>query len=97
MVDYGDGLSQGWGNIVVVPLEVDAMGVVDAAAAAQREVEVKECCGRNGAHSANVRERLLLPDLERLATGGTVYGAVLAGDLHLEDGIGLLPGGRASV
>jgi len=41
------------------------------------------------------RESLLLPEVERPAAGGAVYGAVLAGDLHLEDDIGLLPGGGA--
>ena len=71
------------------------MGVVDASETAQREVEIKECGGRNGTHSATGRESLLLPELERPAAGGAVYGAVLAGDLHLEDDIGLLPGGGA--
>ena len=33
----------------------------------------------------------------RRVAGGEVYGAVLAGDLHLEDDIGLLPGGGAGV
>ena len=41
------------------------------------------------------RESLLLPEVERPAAGGAVYCAVLAGDLHLEDDIGLLPGGGA--
>jgi hypothetical protein len=97
MVDDDDGLAEGRGDIVVVPLKVDGMSAVDAAAAAQREVEIQERGGRHWTHSANGRERLLLPDLERPAAGGAVYGAVLAGDFHLEDGVGLLPGGGAGV
>jgi hypothetical protein len=97
MVDDDDGLSKGCGDIVVMALKVDGMGVVDAAAAAQREVEIKECGGRNWTHSANCRERLLLPDLERPPVGGAVYGAVLACNLHLKNDVGLLPSGGAGV
>ena len=82
---------------MVAPRKADGMGVVGASATARREVEIKEGGGRSGTHSAAGRERLLLPELERPAAGGAVYGAVLAGDLHLEDGIGVLPGGGAGV
>ena len=54
------------------------MGVVDASATAQREVEIKEGGGRNGAHSATGRESLLLPELERPVAGGAVYGGAIA-------------------
>jgi hypothetical protein len=97
MVDDDDGLAEGGGDLVTAALEVDGMGVVDAAAATQGKVEIKEGGGRNGMHSAIGGERLLLPDLERPAADGAIYGKVLACDFHLEDNIGLLPGGGTGV
>jgi hypothetical protein len=97
MVNDDDRLAEGRGDLVIVPFKVDGMGVVDAASAAQGKVEVKEGGGRNGMHTAIGGERLLFPDLERSAAGGAIYGKVLAGDFHLEDNIGLLPGGGTGV
>ena len=97
MVEDDDGLAEGRGDLVIAPLKVDGMGVVDAAAAAQGEVEIKERGWRNGMHSAIGRERLFLPDKEGPAAGGAIYGLILASDFHLEDNIGLLPGGSAGV
>jgi len=42
-------------------------------------------------------QRLFLPDLERPVASRAIDGAVLAGDFHLKDDVGLHPGGGAGV
>ena len=53
--------------------------------------------GGVGAHTAFAGEGLGLPDLGGDRAEGSVDGAVLAGDFHLEDLPGVLPGGDPGV
>jgi hypothetical protein len=60
-------------------------------------VKVEKRGKRRRAHASRPRESLCLPYFDGFCSEGAVDGAVLAGDLHLEDDIGLLPGGGAGV
>lgn len=42
MVNDCDGLAEGRRDVVIEAFEVDGMGVIDAAAAAQREMKIEE-------------------------------------------------------
>ena len=73
------------GDLVVTAVEVDGVVVVDAPGAAQGEVEIEKGCGRGGTHAAFAALRLGVLDFDGDLAEGAVDGAVLAGDLHLED------------
>ena len=73
-------------------IEVDGVVVVHAAGGTEREVEIEQCGWRRGAHTAFAGEGLGLPYLDGDRGEGSVHGAVLAGDFHLKDIIGLVPG-----
>ena len=92
MMDEGDGLAKSRGDFVIVALEVDGVVVVDAAGATQGKVQIEQCGGRSQPHAAFAVLGLGVPDFEGSFAEGAVDGAVLAGDLHLENLIGLRPG-----
>jgi len=97
VVDDSGGLAESGGDFVILAVEVDGVIMVNAAGAAQGEVQIEQCGGRDGAQVACAALRLDLPDIEGNFAEGAVDGAVLAGDLHLEDVIGLSPGLGAGV
>ena len=88
MMEEGDGLVESGGDFVVVAVEVDGVVMIDAPGAAQGKVQIEERSGRGETHAAFPALRLGFPDFE----GNLADGAVLAGDLHLEDVLGLVPG-----
>jgi len=92
MMNEGDGLAQSGGDFVAVAVEVDGVVVVDAPRAAQGEVQVEQRGGRGGTDGAFAALHLGFPDFEGGLAEGAVDGAVLAGDLHLEDIVCLPPG-----
>ena len=97
MMHDGYGFPECARNLVIAALEVDGMVVVDAALRAQGKVEIQESGRRRGAHSGLIAQGLLLPEMERDRAYGTVGLLVEAGDLHLEDVIGMGPRIDASV
>ena len=97
MVQEGDGLAEGGSDFVILPIEVDGVVVVNPAGGTAREVEVEQSGGGGGADAAFAGAGLGVPDLAGDRGEGAVDGAVLAGDFHLEDLGGVLPGGDLGV
>jgi hypothetical protein len=87
----GDDFAFGGRDLVGSGFGVKCVVGVDAAGAAQREVEIEQRGRRAWTQGGGFAVQVGLADFERNLAGAATSGFVLMGDSHLEDLVGLLP------
>lgn len=85
MVYDGDRLARGGSDFIISTFKIDGLVVVDLARSAHREVQIEQAGHGCRSDSTIVFQQCLVPYFHRYLAGAALFGAVLAGDFHLEN------------
>jgi len=97
MVNNGDGLAFGRGDLVAASLKIDGVVIVDSSRGSQREVEIEKSREGTGPEGAGLFQESLLPNGDRDEICAAVSGLVLADEFHLKDFVGMQPTAHVGV